>query len=217
MTQNTIKIVVVDDHPVVIDGLKLTLKDIQNLSIIGEAYTENQIYTVIKNCKPDILILDLNLNGTNSLTFLDKIYSIQSDIKTIIFSSYNTPSLIRSMSQSKVNCFIPKDASKFELVDAIYKVHNGEKYIFNKTGMCTDQTDIDNNDFIDSFLKMNNLTQRELEVIRLIVKGFTSDDISKKLFISKHTVQSHRKNILRKLELHDRSDIVKFAYENKLM
>jgi len=217
MIQNTIRIVVVDDHPVVIDGLKLSLKDTSNISIVGEAVSETQMYTVINKSNPDILILDLNLMGANSLSFLGRIYSLKPSIKIIIFSSYNNPSLIRAMSQSGVNCYLPKDTSKSEIVKAINKVYRGEKCNFYNTKVNNYKPNQDNSVFIDDFLKSSNLTQRELEVIRLIVNGLTSDEISQELFISKHTVQSHRKNILRKLKLHDRADIVKFAYDNKLM
>ena len=217
MTENAIKIIAVDDHPIVIGGLKLSLQDEKDIHFIGEAYSETELYTTLQQCSPDILILDLNIKGDNSLTYLDKIYEIRPQIKVIIFSSYNTPSLIDAALKNKVHGYLFKDTPKDELIQAIYKIHSGEKYIPSSLKTSTLKNASSPNDLIDGFLKKNNLSQRELEVIQLIVKGLTSDDIAAQLFISKHTVQSHRKNILRKLSLHSKAEIVKFAYENNLV
>ena len=217
MTENKIKIIAADDHPIVIDGLKLSLQNNTDITFIGEAYSETQLYTILQQCSPDILILDLNIRGDNSLSYLDQIYAIRPQLKIIIFSSYDTASLIRSALKTKINSYLLKDTPKEELLDAIYKVHAGERYISKNIKLENLDAEVANSFLIDDFLKKNNLSQRELEVIRLIVKGLTSDDIASKLFISKHTVQSHRKNILRKLSLHNKAEIVKFAYENNLV
>ena len=217
MTENKIKIIAADDHPIVIDGLKLSLQDNTDITFIGDAYSETQLYSILQQCSPDILILDLNIKGDNSLSYLDQIYAIRPQIKIIIFSSYDTPSLIRSSLKTKINGYLLKDTPKEELIEAIYKVNSGERYISKNIKLENLDADNSNSFLIDDFLKKNNLSQRELEVIQWIVKGLTSDDIATQLFISKHTVQSHRKNILRKLSLHNKADIVKFAYENNLV
>lgn len=217
MNTNNIKIIAADDHPIVIDGLKLSLQDNTDITFIGEAYSETQLYSILQQCAPDILILDLNIKGDNSLSYLDQIYAIRPQLKIIIFSSYDTPSLIRSALKTKINGYLLKDTPKSELLDAIYKVQAGKRYISQNIKLENVDSEIASSFLIDDFLKKNNLSQRELEVIRLIVKGLTSDDIAAQLFISKHTVQSHRKNILRKLSLHSKAEIVKFAYENNLV
>jgi len=216
MSKNPIKILAVDDHPIVIGGLKLSLQDAKDIEFIGEAYSEAELYAKLQQCSPDIIILDLNIKGDNSLNYLDKIYKIKPHIKVIIFSSYNTSSLIQSALKNKVHGYVLKDTPKDELIQAIYKINEGEKYI--PPSVKNQESEINpSSNLIDDFLKKNNLSQRELQVIQLIVKGLTSDDIATQLFISKHTVQSHRKNILRKLSLHNKAEIVKFAYENNLV
>jgi len=217
MPENTIKILAVDDHPIVIGGLKLSLQDAKDIEFIGEAYSEAELYTILQQCSPDILILDLNIKGDNSISYLDRIYEIKPHVKIIIFSSYNTPSLVQSALKNKIHGYVLKDTPRDELIRAIYKINAGEKYIPPSIKIKNSETGESPNNLIDDFLKKNNLSQRELEVIKLIVKGLTSEDIAAKLFISKHTVQSHRKNILRKLSLHNKAEIVKFAYENNLV
>lgn len=217
MTENSIKILAVDDHPIVIDGLKLSLQNADNIQFVGEAYSESELYSVLKQCSPDIIILDLNIKGDNSLSYLDKIYAIRPKVKIIIFSSYNNSSLIASALKNKIHGYLLKDTPKDDLIQTIYKIHAGEKYIPSIPPTKNGKFSNPSNNLIDDFLKKNNLSQRELEVIQLIVKGLTSEDIAAQLFISKHTVQSHRKNILRKLSLHNKAEIVKFAYENNLV
>jgi len=195
MPENAIKILAVDDHPIVIGGLKLSLQDAKDIEFVGEAYSEAELYTKLQQCSPDIIILDLNIKGDNSLNYLDKIYKIKPRIKIIIFSSYNTSSLIQSALKNKVHGYVLKDTPKDELIQAIYKINAGEKYIPPSLKNFDSEIINSSNNLIDDFLKKNNLSQRELEVIRLIVKGLTSEDIATQLFISKHTVQSHRKNI----------------------
>ncbi len=219
MPTNKITIIAADDHPIVIDGIKLSLKDATEFEFIGKAYNENQLYSVLQKQSADLLILDLNFKGENSLQYLDRIYQIQPQIKVIIFSSYNTPSLIKSAMSNKINGYLLKDTSKKELIKALHAIHSGETYFSQNTqnGRRELNQDVSEKMLVDDFLKKNNLSHRELEVIQLIVKGLTSEAIAEQLFISKHTVQSHRKNILRKLSLHSKAEIVKFAYENNLV
>jgi len=219
MPKNTIKIIAADDHPIVVDGIKLSLKDVDDFAFIGEAYSEGELYSLLQKVTPDILILDLNIKGDNALDYLDKIYQYAPQIKIIIFSSYNTPSLIKAALENKVNGYLLKDAAKEEFIEALHTAFSGGIYI-SKNAQITREDFKKNspkNILMDDFLKKNNLSYRELEVIQLIVKGLTSDAIAEQLYISKHTVQSHRKNILRKLSLHSKSEIVRFAYENNLV
>ena len=219
MNSKNIKIVAADDHPIVIDGIKLSLKDVDDFEFVGEAYNETELYSVLQQCSPDLLILDLNFKGDNSIQYLERIYQICPKLKIIIFSSYNTPSLIKAALKTKINGYLLKDSPKEELIEAIYTVHSGGAYISQNAQLKRDdfKQATTNDLLLDGFLKKNNLSYRELEIIQLIVKGMTSEEIAENLYISKHTVQSHRKNILRKLSLHSKAEIVKFAYENNLV
>lgn len=219
MLTQKIKIIAADDHPIVTDGIKLSLKDIPDFDFVGVAHNEAKLYSILNQYNPDLLILDLNFKGDNSLQYLDRIYQICPKLKVVIFSSYNTPSLIKSALSSKVNGYLLKDTPKEELIEAIYTIHSGGTYVSKNAQLGRDDFKQISNDnsLLDGFLKKNNLSYRELEIIQLIVKGLTSEGIAEHLYISKHTVQSHRKNILRKLSLHSKAEIVKFAYENNLV
>lgn len=219
MSKNPIKIIAADDHPIVIDGIKLSLKGMKDFEFIGEAYSEAALYSLLQQCTPDILILDLNIKGDNSLSYLNNIYQFSPRLKVIIFSSYNTPSLIKTALEKKVNGYLLKDAPKEEFIQALRTVFEDEIFVSKNAQITRDEfkQNTSDNNLMDGFLKKNNLSYRELEVIQLIVKGLTSDAIAEQLYISKHTVQSHRKNILRKLSLHSKAEIVKFAYENNLV
>jgi len=219
MDTNTIKIIAADDHPIVIDGIKLSLEAVEDFEFVGEASSIPELYSVLQECSPDLLILDLNFKGDNSLQYLERIYQVCPRLKVIIFSSYNTPSLIKSALATQVSGYLLKDTPKEEFIEALYTVHSGGTFISQNANLKRDdfkQVTTDNL-LLDNFLKKNNLSYRELEIIQLIVNGMTSDAIAEHLYISKHTVQSHRKNILRKLSLHSKAEIVRFAYENNLV
>ncbi|MEL6926898.1 MAG: response regulator transcription factor, partial [Bacteroidota bacterium] len=174
MPPNKITIIAADDHPIVVNGIKLSLIDATEFEFVAEAFSEASLYSVLQEQTADLLILDLNFKGDNSLQYLDRIYQLRPHIKVIIFSSYNAPSLIKSAMSHRIHGYLLKDTPRAKLIDALHRIHAGERYLPPRMEGENNPFDSDHG-LVDDFLKKNNLSHRELEVIQLIVDGVFAD------------------------------------------
>ncbi len=196
-----------------IDGIKMLLKD-SSFEIIGEVNHPHALAAEIHRTRPDILLLDLNMGGKNMVDQITSFKKITNQLKIVIFSSYNSPSLVKDAFLQGADAYVLKDTTREELLTALQVVLDNETYVGQSVHYFFAATDdrIDQR-LRDEFSQLAELSDRELEIIQQIVQGKTSREIGNLLFISKHTVQTHRKNILRKLSLHSGADIIRFAYK----
>jgi DNA-binding NarL/FixJ family response regulator len=207
------RIVVADDHPVVLGGLRMMFETITGYELIGEASSLKETLTVCKNLRPDILILDLNFDGKSSLDLIPELRSRFPILKIMVFSAYHSTGLVKKALEAGVQGYLLKDASKTEWVDALNRLMQGKIYLSKHiSGIAFKLDEFQNSDF----QQLSNLSDREKKIIQLIADGLMEDKIAEVLFISKHTVHTHKKNIFKKLQLHTNADLVKFAYENGL-
>ena len=215
---NEIKVFLVDDHAMIREGLKLALNSEKNINVIGESEDNIEIVQKIIAAKPDVVLMDINMPEKDGLTIAKEIKKVNKSIKIIILTMMDNELYVMDALKSNLEGFIYKDSKIIELVDAIQKVYNGEKY-FNE--------EIKNRilDHISSKgeLEANYadpgsiLTKRQKEIIRLAAKGLTSREIAEKLFLSDLTVIKHRKNIIRKLGLKNFTEVVSYSYTNKII
>lgn len=206
-----VKIIIADDHPIMASALAQQLEGTPEYEVIQLAHSFDELMVSLKE-NPDILILDINLNGINAIERMSQIKAFQPGLKVLIFSSYNTPSLVKKAINQGVDGYILKDTDGIGLFEALKTVVRGELFIgkgvameknkFNSAGLLE-----------DSFIKKAQLSQRELEVMSLIIKGKDSKSIAEALFISKHTVQSHRKNLFKKLGVHSAKELIKLIHD----
>ncbi len=214
-----IRIVIADDHPVVLEGMRLLFSTIPNYEVVGDALSLKEVVSVCEAQNPDLLILDLNFGGKNGLDIVAELKVRFTTLKILIFSSYNVPGMLRKALEEGVNGYLLKDATKAEWMDALTTVFADKTYMSRQAlRYNADEIPFAEPAFgHDVFGRTTLLSEQEKKIIPLIVNGLTEQQIAEVLFISKHTVHTHKKNILRKLELHTNADIVKFAYENKLV
>lgn len=213
-----IKVVALDDHPVVIEGLQLLLNQDVKFELCATAHSWQALISTVKQELPDIVILDLNIRGKNILSEI-KPFSIQfPKVKILIFSSYNTPSLVKKAFSKGINGYLLKDTTQQELLEALAVVAKDEIYIGKRVAISRKSKDSlpRFSELSDNFDLVYQLTARETQIIQLIAKGYESQKIADQLFISLHTVQSHRKNIMRKLDVHSAAEIARFAFENRI-
>lgn len=212
----SIRIVVADDHPVVLDGIQLMFNSIEGYELVGVATSLKEIVSVCANTQPDILILDLNVEGKNSLDLVPELYQRHTGLKIIIFSAYQSTGLVKKALEIGINGYLLKDAPKAEWVAALAAVEQGKTYLskYLKTNIAPVFEEL--NEVID-FPQVATLSDQEKKIIRLTAQGLTEQELAESLFISKHTVHTHKKNIFKKLHLHTNADLVKFAYENNLV
>lgn len=215
MQYNTpVNILIADDHQLITDGLFLIMK---NEKFIGEIHIAKNGKEAAEKAsaeKIDCVIMDINMPELNGLEATNLIKKEKPQIKIIVVSMLCEPSVVSKMLKAGADAFINKDTGKVELFKAIEKVMQGEKYI---------SPEISNNLF--SHLNSRNvtsadkkhLTPREIEVVGYIAGGLTNHEIAAMLFLSTVTVDTHRKNILAKLQLKNTAALVKYAVENKLL
>lgn len=206
-----IKIVIADDHTLFVDGLQLLIKDEAWIEIIEIANDGKELLDILPKNMPDIVLLDINMpkmNGLNAVHYIKQNFPL---LKVIMLSTYNEDHLIEKAKQLGVNGYMLKNSNKEELFQAMRLVAMGHEcfpYRFPKQ-----ENEFDAK---DNFLKHSNITKRELEIIELIKNNLTNQQIADKLFLSVYTVETHRKNIMQKLELHNPSALIKFIIENNL-
>lgn len=208
----SLRILIIDDHPLILDGLKQLIAQNGNFEVVDTILSWSDLLTAL-NESYDILILDLNIQGRSSLKRISEITSKQPSLKILIYTSYNEVSLVRKAFEHDVKGYILKDTSQEELIEALKTIVSGKTYIGKKVAIPKrglEHLEIAD-DFQDDFIKKASLTKREQEIMHAIIEGLENQAIADKLFISIHTVQTHRKRIFKKLGVHKAAELVKLA------
>lgn len=201
------------------DGVRGLLQSSDTFEMIAAVHSWQKLITSVSKHKPDILILDLNIKGDNIIKYLPDFRERFPEPRILIFSSYNTPSLVKKALAEDINGYLLKDTTRDELIEALESVSRDEIYVGARVAVPKKggRRPHKKSDIGDGFENKESLSERELEVVKYIVEGLPSKQIAEKMFISKYTVQDHRKNIMRKLNVHSAAELVKFALENNLV
>jgi DNA-binding NarL/FixJ family response regulator len=208
-----IKIVLADDHQFLLEGIAAVIKEMEELQIMATVQNGLELMTAIAMHYPDLVVLDLNMPGLDGMQCLQKIKAEYPSIKVLILTNYNQPELIEMVKKMQADGFLLKNSTATELKTAIKTILLGEKHY------PTSKSDTKSNVsfFFDDFLKKYHLTKREVEIIRMICRGMTTKQIATSLFLSELTINTHRRNILQKLEVKNVAGIMNFAKENQLL
>lgn len=212
-----IKIHLADDHQVLIDGMLAVLKTNPKFDVVGFSLDgENVIENVCEN-KADILVMDINMPKKDGIEVL-KDFSIKGYCcKVIILSSYDDLKLIKEVLKLGASGYLSKQCAGENIVEALLAVANGETYfsdnIRDKIFSSFSKNPVDTN----SFEAMQVLTEREIEILKLISLEYSGKEIGEELFISTNTVETHRKNLLKKLNVKGTVGLVKYALKNNLI
>ena len=209
-----IKIILVDDHQMFRDGVKSVLDDEENIEIIGEVGAAKELYDLLKSDSPDLIITDISMPDISGIEIAKYVSENYPGIKILILSMHSNEEFITKALSVGANGYLPKDTSMSELLEAINAIYKGDNY-FNKNISDTILKSIINKSKQEN-LEQNTLTKREKEVIKLVVEGLTNKEIADKLFISIRTVDSHKNNIMQKLNLKSSVELVKYAIKNNL-
>lgn len=202
-------IVIADDHSMFLDGLLSILKEEKNYNIIYTAKNGGLIQkhlTINTEEKVDLVITDISMSEVDGIALNSWLKTNITNIKTLIVSMHTVPSIIDQLMYSDIDGYVPKNAKKEELLKAIKNILNGEKY-FSK-----EITEIYlKNKFSKKRESEIKLTKREIEVITLIAEEYTTQEIADQLFLSKHTIESYRKNLISKLNVRNLAGLTKHA------
>lgn len=204
------KIVVVDDHPLVKMGVEMIASVEEDIEVVGSASTGVEAVKLVQSCSPDVVLLDLRLNGEHGLDAARKIRQCRPEVKIIILTSYAPEGEITQAVSMGVEGYILKEALPEELIGALRLVYRGKKY-FDPVVVhyALGRSDNDKKD-------VYKLTRREKEVLGALAQGLSNKEIAAELVISEHTVKKHIGQILEKLELKDRTQAALYAVSRKM-
>lgn len=203
-----VKIIIVDDHRLFNDGLQGMLKSEPGIQVLAQVYDSREAERTIRELKPDVVLIDFNMPHLNGIELTKLLISQAKETRVLILSMYNEDIYIESFKRSGSKGYIFKTASLDEVVAAIRAVHAGELY-FPSSAKKNIHTD-------DLFLKKLKLSNREMEVIRLVKTGLTTKEIADKLNISFYTAETHRKNIKLKIGVEGEAAFLRFVYSTDL-
>jgi DNA-binding NarL/FixJ family response regulator len=202
-----ITILLVDDHKLIRDSWSFILNSDPRFSVVGETSSGEESVAIAKAKKPKIVLMDVNMTPVNGFDATRQIHKISPDSKIIAVSMHTMPAYAKRMIQLGAMGYVTKNSSKEEMINAIVEVDKGKKYICNEVKTILAEQELDENaDEGD----INNLSRRELDIIKLIKEGRSSREIALDLEISLKTVEVHRYNILKKLKLKNTAALVNF-------
>ncbi|WP_339921045.1 response regulator transcription factor [uncultured Flavobacterium sp.] len=217
--KDKIRIHLADDHQVLIDGMRTLLNTVPNFEVIGFSLDGTNLYDEVINNKANILILDISMPKKDGIEVIKEFTKKGYPCKVIILSSYDDLKIIQEVMKLGVSGYLTKQCAGENIVEAIQAVSNGEEYFCNTVREKIFNTATKNNSKLnkENSIVDSILTGRELEIIILIALEHSGKEISEKLFISTNTVETHRKNIMKKLKAKNTISLVKFALKNKLI
>lgn len=208
-----IKIIVADDHQLVRKGFIALLEQIPGIQIIAEAGNGREVLDAFRRLgRPDLVLIDYEMPLMNGLETLIQLKQEYFGIKVIMLTMLNERSIIQGALEQGADGFLFKNTSVEELSTAITKVYKGEKYYAGEVALSLAKTPTSSND-----AALANLSERELEVLKLVAEGFSSTEIGAQLFISPRTVDTHRNNLIQKLDVKGIAGLVQFAIRHKLI
>jgi two-component system, NarL family, response regulator NreC len=212
-----IRLLLVDDHEVVRSGLRMLLENQADLKILGEADTGKQALEMVETLNPDVVIMDITLPDISGIEATRRIKEAHPDMAVVALTIHEDQQYFFEMLQAGASGYVPKRAAPDDLITAIRAAHRGETYIYPSLAKLLVGDFLSRSGEGDAKEAINGLTPRESEVLSLLAEGKTNDEIADLLSISVHTVARHRENLMGKLGLHSRSELVKYAIRKGLI
>ncbi len=211
---NKISVLLVDDHQIIIDGLKSLLSNSGEIAVVGEANNGRETLRILDLMGIDIVLLDIDMPVLNGIDTLKEIRRLGSAVKVIILSMHNEAGMIKSLINLGANGYLLKSSSQEEVVSAIRKVAAGQSYFSTEVTLSL-LNKPQNKLHFDQQTEL--LTDRETEIVRLIAEGFSNKEIGEKLFISHRTVDTHRTNLMKKLNVSNIAGLISYAIKNGMV
>ena len=209
-----VRLLITDDHQMFIDGIKSILRNEESIKVVAEALNGKEALKIIAENEIDVLITDINMPEMNGVELAKTVKSDYPDVKVLVLSMHNDQEIISEIIQVEADGYILKNTDKKELIEAINKVADNGTFYSNEVLTIMMQGAKREKEIHD---QTKNLTERETEILKLIVKECSSAQIAEQLFISKNTVDTHRKNMLQKTGIKTIVGLIKFAINNNIV
>lgn len=208
-----IRILLVDDHQMILDGLGYIFKQSKSFEVVAKVNSGKEALKILENIKIDIVITDLDMPEMSGLQLLKKIKETYENIKVIMLTMHSDNQLIKEVMKNGADGYLLKTSNEEDMIIAVNQVYDGKKYYSTAIteNLLSAESDKSNH------LKTELLTDREIEILKDISNGLSSSEIGEKLFISSRTVDTHRTNLMKKLDIKNIAGLVRYAIQNKLL
>lgn len=207
-----IRLLIADDHQIILDGFQSFLRDVTDMKVVAVARNGQEVLDVLETTEIDVIVLDINMPELNGVEVCKRVSKKYPHTQVIALSMYKRKSYIQRMIQFGARGYLLKDDSSEEIQKAIRSVVGGSTYFSSQIDLSLLPFQQESRSLTDE-----SITQREVEVLQLIAQGLTNQEIAEQLFLSQHTVESHRKNLLSKLNAKNTADLVRLAMEKGLI
>lgn len=211
MVNKTYTLILVDDQSMFLDGIESLLERMPEVQIIGKAHNGRDALGLVVEHKPDLVLMDINMPGMDGIEASKHMRKASPETQVIVLSMYGHREFVLELLDSGVGGYLLKTTNKEELITAIRTVAAGKQYIAAELRAMAAQAD--RNADREGETKYGPLTTREMQIVKLILKEHTTQEIAEHLFLSVHTVETHRRNIFHKLDCRNIAGLVKYAME----
>lgn len=212
-----LRLVIVEDHTILREGLKALLSSSPDFEIAGEAEDGRAAIRLVETVKPDLVLMDLAMPRMNGMEAIQEIKRIAPEIKVVALTVHRSEEYVLATLQAGADGYVLKDATHAELVIAIKSVTAGKRYLSPGVSEKVIEGYLEGRKAIKSQSSWDTLTAREREILKLIAEGYKNKAIADYLYLSVKTVETHRSNLMKKLDLHDVSALTAFAIEKGLI
>jgi DNA-binding NarL/FixJ family response regulator len=200
------KILIADDHRLMVEGIRRALESAEDIEIVGEASLGSQVVPLVRRLNPDVVLLDMRMPHMDGLTCLDQIKKYCPKVKVIVLSVFSDPEHIQAAFNHGASGYIVKSVNPIDLSSAIRQAVDGT--VFHAIGF-PEATQ-------ENSAKANGLTERELTILKAVARGLSNQAIGKELWVTEQTVKFHLTNIYRKLQIANRTEAARYAYQHGL-
>lgn len=203
----------VDDHKIFLDGIKTSLRNEKKITVVAQAHSVAEALAQVESVNPDIIMTDISMPGESGIELVRQVKERYPHIKVLVLSMHNEPDIISDIMMLEADGYLLKNIEKKQLVEAIDKVaDNGSYYSPEVVSAMVEKVKKIKRPKDD----LSMLSEREIEIIKLVAQEYSTSEIAEKLFLSKLTVETHRKNINNKLEVKTIVGLIKLAIRNGL-
>ena len=201
------KVLIADDHRLMLEGIRRALEGVEGFEIVGEAYTGSQVLPLVGRTQPDVVLLDIRMPQMDGLTCIELIRKRYPKVKVVVLSVFNDPEHIQAALKRGASGYIVKSVNPLDLASALRQALEGT--VYHALGL--PETDD------ESEAKAAGLTERELAILKAVARGLSNQAIGKELWVTEQTVKFHLTNIYRKLGVANRTEAARYAYQHGLV
>jgi len=214
---NAIRVLIADDHSIVREGVRMILESQDDIEVVGEAGNGREALEKARELRPDVVVMDISMPDMNGIEATTKIRAEMPATQVLGLTMHEEEGYVFQLLRAGAAGYVLKRAATEDLVTAVRAARHGEAFLYPSVAKLVVKDFLDRASTTEKADTLDGLTPREQEVLTLIAEGATNMEISKQLFISIKTVQTHRAHIMEKLNLHDRSELVRYAIRKGLI